>query len=545
MKIVLKLGVVAFAILAIVYAVKTLNQPGRTQIHIADDREPDQPSPSPFPGSAPAAEPWSGADAPRPSPPANPSAAPGWVTHEDPNGFRVQHPSGWRIETAGARGVAVRDDRSGAFAVVRPVFASHRASALAWIRQSGWGDPGLMPGASLISATQLSRSPDQARGVATYQTRGGLGRAVILCVMFDGPGTLYGIGAPERDFDALKQDLVRIVQSFSFTAAQQSPGGQVAPGEPAISFTKFSDPRENAFTTAVPSGWQVNGGTMRLSATDVRHFVHAASPDGMTVAIGDADIPPFVLPNETMNWTGFTEGRWYQTMDGTKMMVRRFVPGLAFAREYAASTLARGAGGLELLDQRERPELAQSVNALSGGLAQTTLSFGEVSFKLSRDGVQTAGYCLAGTEMISMAGTGVWTVRHLYNFVAPEPKVALASSVLTRMIQSVEINPQWFAAQQGTTAAVSRIVTETNNHISRVQSQSYWNAQRSADRRSRQFSDTIRGVQRVQDPNTGQEYEAVAGSNYYWRAAGSDQPFGTDASDVPRYIDVTPLLIVE
>ena len=336
-------------------------------------------------------------------------------------------------------------------------------------RQAAWGNPELFPKGLLMSVTQLSRTPDQARGIVRFQTQGGFGSASLMCSMVGGSGMFFAIAAPEYEFETRKQELVRILKSFSFSSAKPD-GGQAQTGPPDIQFTKFSDPREGAFTVSVPVGWQVDGRTVRFSATDVRYFTQAVSPDGIKVSIGDPNVPPFVVPNETMNWTGFTEGRWYQTTDGTRMMVRRFIPGLPFAREYVSSALARGAAGLEVVDQRERPELAQAVNNINaqagGGFVQTTLTFGDVSFRFSNNGTPMGGYCLAGTELTSAAGTGVWSVRHLYSFVAPGDKVSMASSVLTRMIQSVEVNPQWFAAQLGTTAAVSKIVTQTNNYIS-------------------------------------------------------------------------------
>jgi hypothetical protein len=52
-------------------------------------------------------------------------------------------------------------------------------------------------------------------------------------------------------------------------------------------------------------------------------------------------------------------------------------------------------------------------------------------------------------------------------------------------------------------------------------------------------------VQRVKHPDTGQVYEAVAGSNYYYLPRGSDRPVGTDSTELPKHIDVTPLLTVQ
>jgi hypothetical protein len=484
-----------------------------------------------------------GAD-PQASRRAAPAASSNWVTHEDPAGFRIQHPPGWSVQARPGSTVVVRSGDGSAMALVRPVFGNG-GGALGLLSRASWLDAELLAGARLDSAVPLSRQPDQARAVISYASGRGPGRAVALCTMFGATGMVFAIAAPESEFDRHRETLVRILQSFSFAGAR---AGSASPGAPQIQYTRFQDPREGSFSLDVPAGWKVDGGLVRLSPTDLRGFLHAQSPEGVFVGLGDPNIPPFVVPNEMHLVTGFSEGSWYQLADGSRLMVRSYVPGLAFAQEYVASALGRG-GGLEILDQRERPELAQAVRNAFGQLDNayfsSTLTFGEVSFRLARSGQTLAGFCLAGPELHTAMGTGIWYVRHLYVTLAPEGRTALASAVMERMLKSYEVNPQWFASQLRLTGNVSRIVSETHDYVSRVQSESYWNRQQVLDRTSQRFSDSIRGIQRVQDPNTGQVYEAVAGSNYYWRAAGSDRPFGTETSDVPRYIDVTPLLKID
>jgi hypothetical protein len=164
-----------------------------------------------------------------------------------------------------------------------------------------------------------------------------------------------------------------------------------------------------------------------------------------------------------------------------------------------------------------------------------------VSFETTLNGQPAAGYVLASTEMMAMMGTGTWNVKGLYFFLAPIDQAGAASSILGEMLRSVRVNPQWFYSNLKMVGDVSKIVAETNEYVSRIQSESYWNRQRAQDRANQNFSDYIRGVQRVRDPETGQVYEARAGYNYYYRARGEDQPFGTNATDTERHLDVTEL----
>jgi hypothetical protein len=46
--------------------------------------------------------------------------------------------------------------------------------------------------------------------------------------------------------------------------------------------------------------------------------------------------------------------------------------------------------------------------------------------------------------------------------------------------------------------------------------QAYWDRQASQDRAANNFSNAIRGVENVQDPNTGTKYQVEYGPRYHW-----------------------------
>ncbi len=126
------------------------------------------------------------------------------------------------------------------------------------------------------------------------------------------------------------------------------------------------------------------------------------------------------------------------------------------------------------------------------------------------------GYCFAGTMYTQIAGSAIWNVEHLYCFLAAEGKAGAAQNVLPHVLQTLRINPQWMAMQQGLTANVSQIVSRTSNAISQSISSSYWSTQKTGDEISRRRSNAIRGVVDVADPATGREIQVENSSNYYW-----------------------------
>ena len=122
---------------------------------------------------------------------------------------------------------------------------------------------------------------------------------------------------------------------------------------------------------------------------------------------------------------------------------------------------------------------------------------------------------------------------------APTEDTGLPAAMLTQFAKTFQVNPQWFAQALQTTANVSHIVSDTSTYISNLTSKSYWSQQSTYDRISQTGSDARRGIVRVQDPDTGQVYEARNGSNYYYRLRGTDTVIRSDRDDTPVKLDVT------
>src|SRR4029077_19333839 len=109
-----------------------------------------------------------------------------------------------------------------------------------------------------------------------------------------------------------------------------------------MNFVTRTDPRENAFTIAVPEGWKAVGGAYRLSATDVRIGVALGSPDGqMRILLGDSNLVTFIEPNPMMAYAGLREGGYYGLGDGSQLLIQRYIAGQQFAQTYARTYVSR------------------------------------------------------------------------------------------------------------------------------------------------------------------------------------------------------------
>jgi hypothetical protein len=455
---------------------------------------------------------------------ASPGGSPsGWTTHEDPAGFAVELPRGWQARTDGASGRAVASGPDGAQVVMWPVFLAAGSKS-----GSGRGAPAAAALEQLARQTfpnaEWERPQAATRGVARLYGRDGERRLAASFAWVESPrgmaGTFYCVAAP-GSLDAPQREMyARILESFTLVGAETDKDtGQSA--QPQVRFVRWSDPKEGAFSLEVPAEWSVDGGLFRYASVDTRPAVTVTSPDGaLRIAAGDSRIPTFAVPNPTLAFAGFTEGRWYSPGYGVQMLVRQFRPGTAFAADYVQGQVGQSCGELAIDGQRDRADAVEAINRINaqygnvGFSIQTTA--GEAAFHCSAGGAAMRGYYYATTQLTQAYGMGLWTVPYLYGYLAPSAREGEAQQVLSHMIQSVEINPQWAAMQQGLTANTSAIVADTNRAITKMINQSFEKTQAVMDEIDRRRSNANRGVVDVTDPVTGQDFQVESGSNYYW-----------------------------
>lgn len=361
----------------------------------------------------------------------------------------------------------------------------------------------------------------QPSGAAAVRAHGisGTNAAVVIFTWVNSAkgsaGYLYKMAAPQARYHTAEETFAGVLSSFRIM------GAPVGAKEAGPSYVRWQDPRENAFSMEVPAAWRVQGGLFRFASVDTRPAIEVISPDGLIrITGGDSEIPPFTIPNAALQMAGFYEGSWYSPGYGVRMMVRRFMPGTAFARDYVMTRAARGCSNVVVTEMRDRPDAVQAINAISAQYNNTGVSSnlhaGEAAFTCSNNGRPMRGYYFAATRLTEAYGSGLWNVDYLYGYLAASEKLELAQSILEHMLKTTQANPQWVAMQQNVTAETSKIVSRTSDEISNIISNSYWKRQETMDELSRRRSNATLGVEDVVDAATGRQLKVESGSNYYW-----------------------------
>lgn len=179
----------------------------------------------------------------------------------------------------------------------------------------------------------------------------------------------------------------------------------------AISWTKFEDPFEHAFTIDVPQGWAVKGGLFRIGYSDVRPMVDMTSPDGKTeIRLGDLAIPTYALPTPQ-----HPPGDAVDLGAQAQMTSARYHTGEQFATVYAQTHFIRVCQRLDPQPNEGEPPVNDDLAKNAQAQQSTT---GQVTYKCSAADGQRTAYAYSRTNLMP----NLWQVSMIASFITPSDR---------------------------------------------------------------------------------------------------------------------------
>jgi len=274
------------------------------------------------------------------------------------------------------------------------------------------------------------------------------------------------------------------------------------------SWVQYVDPAEHAFTLDVPSGYHVEGGTVRVSPIDPRLDIRATSPDGHTIMhIGDPSLPNFAEPSPYRR-----EGSSIQLSGGQRLMVARYSPGVEFAYAYGEKLMQSICQKPELKAARAVPNPPRFSYWASAG---TTVVSGEAYFLCPDQG--TVGYVFASTGETNMQGSRTWTVPEIIRFAAPKAEAGHAFAMIQHMYYSIVVDQNWLAQllrAQGTYGSQAYANFKAQLAADAEQMRRIDAAQQS---NFQAMDNIISGITPTVDPTTGERHDVMNGTgDYHW-----------------------------
>jgi hypothetical protein len=314
-----------------------------------------------------------------------------------------------------------------------------------------------------------------------------------------------------------------------------------------VTWVKFTDPLEQAFTLEVPQGWTVKGGMFRLGYSDHREMIDMTSPDGkINIRIGDLSIPPYFLPNQSHR-----EGEIYDLGAQAQGRVARYRTGQEFSTAYGKVRFAKVCTNVTP-KQSSLPPIAKPIEPAGGNNSPAKTSDGEATYSCAGSQGARIAYVFSQT---APAG-GLWTVTNLVSYVAPDAQVADTRSIIEHSEKTFVLSPAWIQKQkqldeqalvyqrerqQARMRQLSEQVAQFEAKMQAMQNQVNQFERGQAQRQSQfqAFDNVINGVIPTVDP-FGNEHDVSTGpKSSYWQNPATGETVNADKSPGPGWVQLT------
>ena len=445
------------------------------------------------------------------------SATKGWVDYKDERGFAVQIPESWKVNVNDWGLIKIGPDPEKANEQV--VFAITMIYPDDKTKEEVLTDAKTYFEKSFNNFQVLDqKNVDKYSSIICKIKYTGSDMTGVLNINGDKKSYFVsGFAAPSDQLKDSMPNLMKTLASFNYDAKLKNQDKI----NNLVQMISWKDPKEGAFTVDVPKGWNIDGGVVR-PYIDAALKIVATSGD-MGIQIENPYPPIYTVPNQVLEFSGFTEGSHYNPSGGISQDM--IVMSEKNAENYIETILAKNLN-LNVDSVKTRDDLIAKIPKLSY-ITQTTAA----EATLSGDG--KIHKVIVIQQGISVTGTSLWYVG-LTHYWAAESEIGKVEQIATAMDQSFKLDPIWVQNEQVQVAKRSQIISQTQSEISDIISSTFEYRSSTQDAMADKWSDAILGVQDVYNPSTGENYTVPNTSKYYW-TDGLNTVIGTDTHDNPGY----------
>jgi len=353
-------------------------------------------------------------------------------------------------------------------------------------------------------------------------------------------GYWYLTSAPKAKYREL-----RPIFSGLMKGVRISGSADLKPAAPApLTYSKWREPNEAAYTAEVPANWRVSGGIIRPSPLRLLDIIEMTSPDGEVYAFsGDPTLQLFKTPTQMERQLGLVEG----SRNGEAVLLQ-YQSALQLLPDYVKQRFGRTCGGLKIVGVVSEDKVAAEANAAlqastaPGQFQHVDAAIAEFTCDADKVGiVEMATYISGVSQQFGSEGFGVWFVSSVGGFMAPRARALEGGEALIHMLLSRKVNPDWTRANYEMVAQINTISRQAANDMSARIAAHYHPASSGAsttsgsmsDKLSQQWQNSTMDQTDVIDQATGQSYKVDSGSSYYWINTQGSAIVGSNSPSQP------------
>jgi hypothetical protein len=327
------------------------------------------------------------------------------------------------------------------------------------------------------------------------------------------------------------------------------PAGNLNAGTLRMQSYAVSDPQMGgipAFRVLAPADWKLRGGlTWNVNLANlVTADVAISAPDNSA---------GFYVHPAPMFISGQIQYQWAQGQSYLGMIVMPMPNDpVAFLQYLVLPQQRPGAGNLRLVKHQDLPDWAAgiaAVNAQPGGMTQGYGTCARFAYTENGAAWEEDFYCVVLVTRSNISPqNAIWLAERNLSVRARKGKLDAMKPLANAFVNSfrvernwyarfVKIQQQWIAAQQqgiANAGALSRAISQSNDHFDRTMAQSWKARQQAEDRASREFSEYIRGSENYNDPVNGTQVELPGGYEHVWTNPLGEYVMSDDASYNPN-----------
>jgi len=327
--------------------------------------------------------------------------------------------------------------------------------------------------------------------------------------------------------------------------AEQEPGGHET-----LVFEKRWEPRERAFSVMVPRGWKTEGGTFHINPMEANGPGNSIDTKcDFTVKRDDAgsvyirwlpvwNYADLSSPQFAMSAGFFPPGSQYQGMPV------RPLPGVFAFLEETFRKLHPGAGGVQVAEKQDMPELADVYRKINKPVNDVLLQMGMPPVSVRAGGL-VLEYTEGGTRYLesvltalvdNRGGAASWSNQHTLALRAPLAEAARWRPVLEIIRQSLQFNPQWVAAYVRAQGQRAEMARETMEYIQRIDREILENRRKThADIRHESYL-FLTGQEEYVNPFTREVEQDTSEYKHRWTNAGGERIYSDDRDFDPNKV---------
>jgi hypothetical protein len=321
--------------------------------------------------------------------------------------------------------------------------------------------------------------------------------------------------------------------------------------------------KQPAFTMLIPSDWKGEGAikwrthpfmpatgafaaTKPGSVEQIILYPHLPFVDGIrqsageTAAIAGPDAVKFAMSN-------FPEGGNYM---GNEV---RFIMGPAkYVEEVVVKRFRKDITSYKVLKVENMPEWAKAsvlaAEAVPGMPVRSAAARVRLEYKLDGRAVHEDFFVLLSS--VEILKSQYWSAESASSVRAEAGQLDNLQPIHQTVVHSMKIDERWFSRfmqvsqilqegvrqQQKQVMEVSRIIKDTNDHISKTINDSYWARQKVQDQMHLQFSNIIRGVDQYALPDGKSTVTLPSSHSHAWVNGAGEYVLSNNASYNPNQL---------